>query len=323
MQLGCGPKALARAGASRTECLPTGSCRGPRVRRLRPQDPRRTAAPGRFGGRTGRRPRHGVCARNLRRRALGRDDDRAQGRDNFTLGAGRGQLSLYSLVKSLADNKQLLGMRYAEWCIAAPTLEADIAAAAMGLDDIGHSRVLYGSLRELGTPDTAVDDGASYANVPFLDRPWTDWSEFVAANAVLDSAFTLMMEALANGNVDVLRTRPKKMLQEERYHTLHGHSWMQEVKAGAELERAWRESLEWIGPENADVDELHGAGRLARGVRDLRRLLEERLDGRVPPSGLDWDSWEPVRRRTQPGGIDQATLEMLQGLAEKRYMPPT
>src|SRR5256886_10048165 len=227
-------------GGFPSDGLHTGSCRGPRVRRLRPQDPRRTAAPGRFGGRTGRRSRHGICARHLRRRALGRDDDRAQGRDHFTLGAGRGQLSLYSLVKSLADNKQLLGMRYAEWCIAAPTLEADIAAAAMGLDDIGHSRVLYGSLRELGTPDGGTDDGASYANVPFLDTPWTDWSEFVAANAVLDSAFTLMMEALANGNVDVLRTRLKKMLQEERYHTLHGHSWMQEVKAGAALERVWR-----------------------------------------------------------------------------------
>ncbi len=128
-------------------------------------------------------------------------------------------------------------MRYAEWCIAAPTLEADIAAAAMGLDDIGHSRVLYGSLRELGTPDAGTDDGASYANVPFLDQPWRDWSEFVAANAVLDSSFTLMMEALANGNVDVLRTRLKKMLQEERYHTLHGRSWMQEVNAGAALTR--------------------------------------------------------------------------------------
>jgi len=212
-------------------------------------------------------------------------------------------------------------MRYAEWCIAAPTLEADIAAAAMGLDDIGHSRVLYGSLRELGTPDAAGDDGASYANVPFLDQPWRDWSEFVAANAVLDGAFTLMMEALANGNVDVLRTRLKKMLQEERYHTLHGRSWMREVNVGTALERAWRESLEWIGPEDSDVDELHRAGRLAHGVGDLRRLLEDRLDIKAPPSGLEWGGWEPIRRRTQPGGIDQATLDMLQGLAEKRYMP--
>jgi 1,2-phenylacetyl-CoA epoxidase catalytic subunit len=87
-----------------------------------------------------------------------------------------------------------------------------------------------------------------------------------------------MIEALANGNVEVLRGRLRKMLQEERYHSLHGRSWMHEVKAGAALDRAWRESVEWIGPE-------------------------------------------PIRRRTQTGGIDQATLDMLQGLAEKRYMP--
>src|SRR2546427_5049603 len=237
------------------------------------------------------------------------------------MGAGRGQLSLYSLVKSLADNKQLLGMRYAEWCIAAPTLEADIAAAAMGLDDIGHSRVLYGSLRELGTPDSGTGDGASYANVPFLDRPWTDWSEFVAANAVLDSAFTLMIEALVNGNVEVLRSRLKKMLQEERYHYLHGRSWMREAKAAGAIEQAWRESLEWFGPEGADVDGFKREGKLAYGVADLRRMLQERVGDRGPDPAIDWTRWNGARRRTVPGGIDQATLDMLQGLAEKRYMP--
>jgi hypothetical protein len=111
------------------------------------------------------------------------------------------------------------------------------------------------------------------------------------------------------------------MLQEERYHTLHGRSWMHEVKAGAAIDRAWRESVEWIGPENADVDELHRSGQLAHGVRDLRRLLDERIDGGAPQPVIEWGSWEPIRRRTQTGGIDQATLDMLQGLAEKRYMP--
>jgi len=210
-------------------------------------------------------------------------------------------------------------MRYAEWCIAAPSLEADIAAAAMGLDDIGHSRVLYGSLRELGTPDDT--DESQYANVPYLDRPWTDWTQFVAANAVLDSAFTLMIDALANGNVEVLRSRLKKMLQEERYHYLHGHSWVREARDADAVGRAWRESLEWIGPESGDVDELLRQGQLAYGVRDLRRLLEERVGGQAPEATIDWTAWDPIRRRTQRGGIDQATLEMLQGLAEKRYMP--
>src|ERR1700752_3295454 len=240
---------------------------------------------------------------------MGRDDNRSEGRRHPPLGTGRaGGLSLYSLVKSLADNKQLLGMRYAEWCIAAPSLEADIAAAAMGLDDIGHSRVLYGSLRELGAPDGAIVEG-TYANVPFLDQPWTDWSQFVAANAVLDSAFSLMIEALANGDVEVLRSRLRKMLQEERYHFLHGHSWLQEIKADQAKASAWQEAVAFIGPEKGDVDQLHQAGRLAMSVRELRRALAERVGGRSPELSIDWKAWDPIRRRTQPGGIDQRTLD--------------
>ena len=38
----------------------------------------------------------------------------------------------------------------AEWATRAPSLEADIAAAGMGLDDLGHCRVLYGCLEPLG-----------------------------------------------------------------------------------------------------------------------------------------------------------------------------
>src|SRR5205823_4163705 len=154
-------------------------------------------------------------------------------------------------------------MRYAEWCIAAPSLEADIAAAAMGLDDIGHSRVLYGSLRELGTPDG----------------------------------------------------------QEERYHYLHGRSWMREANAAPAVERAWGEALEWFGPESGDVDGFKREGKLAYGVRDLRRMLQERVGDKLPETAIDWTKWDGTRRRSVPGGIDQATLEMLQGLAEKRYMP--
>ncbi len=211
-------------------------------------------------------------------------------------------------------------MRYAEWCIAAPSLEADIAAAAMGLDDIGHSRVLYGSLRELGNGDGPPDEG-NYSNVPYLDRPWTDWTQFVAANAVLDSAFSIMIEALVNGNVEVLRSRLKKMLQEERYHYLHGRSWMREAKATGAIEQAWREAIEWFGPDGADVDGFKREGKLAHGVADLRRMLQERVGGQFADAAIDWTKWDSARRRTIPGGIDQATLEMLHGLAEKRYMP--
>lgn len=211
-------------------------------------------------------------------------------------------------------------MRYAEWCTAAPSLEADIAAAAMGLDDIGHSRVLYGSLRELGTPDQGISEG-NFANVPFLDQPWTDWSQFVAANAVLDSAFSLVIEALANGNVEVLRSRLRKMLQEERYHYLHGRSWLGEIEAKDARKRAWLEAVEWLGPQDGDIDRLHGEGKLAAGLAQIHDQLRERAGEPLGEVSVNWKAWDPIRRRTKPGGIDQTTLDMLQGLAEKRYMP--
>ena len=232
-------------------------------------------------------------------------------------------MSLATLVQSLADNKQLLGLRYAEWCTAAPTLEADIAGAAMGLDDLGHSRVLHGSIRELGESELGGDPTSPerYLNVAYLDQPWKEWNQFVAANAVLDTAFTLMIEALANGNVEVLRSRLRKMLQEEHYHYLHGRSWLRETGAGPELGRAFEEAVEWFGPDGGEVDQLHKEGRLAEGVIGLRRALDVRLSVAMPPVEIDWQRWDPLRRRTRSGGIDARTFDMLRGLEEKRYMP--
>jgi 1,2-phenylacetyl-CoA epoxidase catalytic subunit len=210
------------------------------------------------------------------------------------------------LVLSLADCKQLLGLRYAEWCSATPTLEANIAAAAMGLDDLGHSRVLAGCLNELGSdprgPERETDPGA-YRNVAFLDQPWTEWNQFVAANAILDTAFTVMIESLVEGPVEVLRTRLRKMLAEERYHFLHGRSWLKEIGADPAVGQAWLEAAEFMGPEGGE----------------LRQRLADKLERPEPKLAIDWSKWDPVRRRTKPGAIDGHTFDMLRGLEERRY----
>lgn len=233
-------------------------------------------------------------------------------------------MSLPSLVLALADNKQMLGLRYAEWATQAPSLEADIAAAAMGLDELGHSRVLYGCLEPLGDDPRGPEresDPASYLNVPCFDLPLPGWSEFVAANAVLDTAFTLVIQALVEGNVEVLQTRLRKMLMEERYHFLHGRSWL---RAGAEqgpLEEAWRQALEFFGPEDGELARLHSDGALSEDPAGLRARLEERLEMAAPVRVEDWSGWDPLRRRGRRGTIDERTFAMLRGLAERRFIP--
>jgi ring-1,2-phenylacetyl-CoA epoxidase subunit PaaC len=225
-------------------------------------------------------------------------------------------MSVGSLVRSLADNKQLLGLRYAEWATRAPSLEADIAAAAMGLDDIGHSRVLYGCLESLGEPLPALSpDG--YASVALLDAPWASWAQFVAANAVLDTAFTVVIEALQEGSVEVLRSRLRKMLMEERYHFLHGRGWLREGVEGAVVERAWREAAEFFGPPGGDVDEMHREGKAGAGVDELRSRLRTRLELPLSDPGIDWSAWDGVRRRSTPGSIDEATFAVIQGEAAR------
>jgi 1,2-phenylacetyl-CoA epoxidase catalytic subunit len=235
-------------------------------------------------------------------------------------------MSLSDLVLNLADNKQMLGLRYAEWATRAPSLEADIAAAAMGLDDLGHSRVLYGCLEPLGAdprgPERESDPG-SLRNLAYFDEPWAEWSQFVAANAVLDTAFTVMIEACVAGSVEVLQHRLRKMLMEERYHFLHGRSWLRSGIDAAPLDRAWQEAIEWFGPPDGDSADLHRDGKLSMGPSQLLARLEEQLETKAPRTDIDWNKWNAVRRRGTSGAIDAHTFAMLRGLEEKKYAPPT
>jgi ring-1,2-phenylacetyl-CoA epoxidase subunit PaaC len=228
------------------------------------------------------------------------------------------------LVLSVADNKQMLGLRYAEWATRAPSLEADIAAAAMGLDDLGHSRVLYGCLEPLGDDPRGPareSDPASLSALPYFDEPWSSWAQFVAANAILDTAFTVMIEACVGGSIEVLQHRLRKMLSEERYHFLHGRSWLRSGIEKGPLDEAWRQAIEWFGPQDGDTASLHTEGKLSMGPPELKSRLEERLETRAPAMDLSWKSWDAKRRRTRPGAVDARTFGMLRGLEEKRFAP--
>src|SRR5438046_1907497 len=114
-----------------------------------------------------------------------------------SLGAGP-RRALYALLSSLADNKYVLGRRYAEWCTGAPRLESAVAAAAMAQDELGHARSFYPLLRGFGmTPHMDDKDWqrASTSAVACLDRPFEHWTDYIAANVLLDTTFTTLLEA--------------------------------------------------------------------------------------------------------------------------------
>src|SRR5947209_10630840 len=101
--------------------------------------------------------------------------------------APAGTDGLYRLVEALADNKYFLGLRYAEWCTAAPTLESAVAAASIAQDEIGHARSFYPLLRDVAGEDAdprelEAETRTRWAHAPFLSEAFTGWTDFVAAN---------------------------------------------------------------------------------------------------------------------------------------------
>jgi hypothetical protein len=113
------------------------------------------------------------------------------------------------------------------------------------------------------------------------------------------------------------------MLSEERYHFLHGRSWLRSGIERGPLDEAWREAIEWFGAPDGDTARLHREGFLSRGPAELEARLEERLETKAPELELSWTGWDPKRRRTRPGAIDARTFSMLRGLEEKRFAPAT
>jgi phenylacetate-CoA oxygenase PaaI subunit len=139
-----------------------------------------------------------------------------------------------SLIAGLADNKLFLGRRYAEWCTGAPTLEAAVAAASMAQDEIGHARSLYPLLQDLAGKweQTEPETRTQFEHVAFLDHVFESWTDFVAANFLIDTALTVLLQSAQSSSLEPLGQRARRMLEEERLHWLHAEGWTRRL-AGA------------------------------------------------------------------------------------------
>jgi len=209
----------------------------------------------------------------------------------------RGREAIFGLFARLADNKYLLGRRYAEWCSSAPTLESSVAAAAMAQDELGHARALYPVLRTLAPdagPEIEPETRQHFHNLAFLDQSFAGWPDFVAANFLIDTALSLIFEAGERSAFEPLSGRSHKVLQEERTHFMHGQAWVRRLAAAGDtargaleeaLQRAWAETLCWFGPAGGG-DTLSELGVLDAPPDALRERYLARIGPTVVAAGL-------------------------------------
>ena len=249
---------------------------------------------------------------------------------------------LGALLLSLADNKRLLGMRYGEWLLGAPTLEAGIACSAMAQDEWGHGRILYAMLKDFGFELGRLEherETTEYHSSEILDDPPGTWQELLALNFLLDSAMSVQCQAMRDSRFEPLHYKMKKLIDEERFHLEHGKGWtlrMAEAEAGREAlraayEPAWMACLRWFGsPDGAVGERLSEDGIVDGNPDELRArwlalvgpVVHEAGLGLAEPDGdggwastvsLDWDEWNGERRRVGSGGPNAETLAGVRG----------
>jgi phenylacetate-CoA oxygenase PaaI subunit len=239
------------------------------------------------------------------------------------------QPDLANFLISLADNKQFLGLRYAEWADGGPTLEASVSAAAMAQDELGHARSLHAVLRDFPQVPSEVYEKdlerENYRQITFLTQPLPRWTDLIAVNFLFDTALTVLFEAARDSSFSPLRQRARKLVEEERFHYIYGRDWFRRLAQAAPashgalqeaVDALWVETLCWYGPPEGDVDCLHAHGifdgdsqalcqRLLDRVMpvlqevDIQPPLSFQRDGDVwmAEGTLPWESWDPVNRR--------------------------
>jgi ring-1,2-phenylacetyl-CoA epoxidase subunit PaaC len=239
--------------------------------------------------------------------------------------------ALFAVLSSLADNKQFMGRRYAYWSNGAPALEAAVAAAAMTQDELGHARTLYPLLenfvQSVADPEQVEPMTRTLRyHLTALDSEFAGWSDFVATNFLLDTALTTFFEAAQDSSYEPLRSRARKIVQEERIHLAHAEGWVRRlIKAGgavrntmlASLQCFWEEVLCWFGPDDdATMQRLVDEGIIdalpaelrARYLQKIMPLLRS-MDVDVPVTfdadtkcwlvaqPLPWQRWNAASRR--------------------------
>lgn len=242
------------------------------------------------------------------------------------------------LILVLADSKRLLGMRYADWTLGAPELEAGIACASMAQDEWGHARQLYALLRDFGDDTEQIEHGrqpAEYRSMALLDEAPAGWPDLVVLNALADTALSVQFDALTASAYVPLRQRCEKLLDEERFHFAHGTAWFRRLaEAGDRAREVTREAalralpgiLGWFGPDGERSRRSVDAGLVSHGPDALRERYLERIApllARVeirnaPDAALD--GVDEASRRPKGTMPDAAVIEKLRGDRNRAFL---
>ncbi len=205
--------------------------------------------------------------------------------------------AVINLLYRMADDELIIGHRNSEWTGHAPILEADIAFSSMAQDEMGHALVYYQMLHELGErdPDTLAFSRKprEYRCASLVCLPKGDWAFSVLRQFLYDAAETVRLTALLDSTLVPLAQLAAKLRGEEKYHLMHGRSWVLRLgSATEESHQRMQSALEVVYPhclglfEPSEVDETLAQSRISPREDELRRQWESAVAPVLADAGL-------------------------------------
>ncbi len=207
--------------------------------------------------------------------------------------------ALVDLLYRLGDDELVLGHRNSEWTGLAPILEEDIAFSSMAQDEMGHAQVYYQMLHALGEPDP---DTIAFSRKPREYRCASlvslandkNWAFCLLRQFLYDASETVRLTALCEGTLVPLAQAARKIRSEEKYHLMHGRSWVLRLGNATDeshermqtaLYEAYPHALGLFEPTAAD-EPLTLAGICPR-EEELRRQWESAVAPVLADAGLE------------------------------------
>lgn len=237
---------------------------------------------------------------------------------------------LQRAIMSLADSKRMMGIRYSDWLLGAPSIEAGIAASSMCQDEWGHARLLYSMLKDFGRSPGEVEherSASAYASVDALDAPFGDWAQVVVGMVVVDGAISAALAGFADGRYEQARSRVPKMLAEEEYHADLGQAWFHRLAQGSDEAKTHLVQacdaylprvLAWLGPMDETCNALVEA-EIFDPAPATRARFETAVGPILAQAGVDISTIEPERagwdeiRGRGPGHPDEESIARARG----------
>jgi ring-1,2-phenylacetyl-CoA epoxidase subunit PaaC len=139
--------------------------------------------------------------------------------------------ALEALLFRLADDELVIGERYQDWIVKAPTLESDLSLANVTQDEFGHARLWYTVLKDLGYEESDLiyeRDPNDFANATLVELAFADgdWADVVVRGFLYDQAEAVRLRTMTDSTYAPLADRVPKVLREEEYHRDYSQNWL-------------------------------------------------------------------------------------------------